>query len=413
MAKILLVKLSNASLYKDKNLTILEPLGLEYIAAAIDDEHEVQMMDLDYHTQDELQVKLRDFRPDFVGTTVSTPMVLEARHLATIARAILKDVKILIGGGHPSALPEQSLTDTQADIAIVGEGESVINSILIEEYQKTIYYGYAFDINDLNYPRRDLLPRDKYTSSYFIDGVKQHKCASVITSRGCPFQCNYCASKKILGSKVRYRDPIDIVDEIEHLISEYSIESILFLDDCFTLDKERTRAMCTEILKRDIKINWWLDTRVDTIDESLLQLMYESGCKLIVFGIEGGNQKILDRIGKQTRIPTIKSAFEMAHKAGIDTKANFMLGHLDETEADIMDSISLAKSLNATRYGFYLVLPLPGSKLYDIALERDVIFKDFSKFKWYECAPADISKVHADRLKELQQEAYKICPNKR
>ena len=117
ISKILLIKLSNASLYKTKNLTMLEPLGLEYIASAINERHEVRMMDMDYQTKPEVVSMLHDFDPDFVGTTVSTPMVLEARELMTIVSLVCPNAKRIIGGGHPSALPEQALKDTGADIA--------------------------------------------------------------------------------------------------------------------------------------------------------------------------------------------------------------------------------------------------------------------------------------------------------
>ena len=182
------------------------------------------------------------------------------------------------------------------------------------------------------------------------------RCASVITSRGCPFPCNYCASKKILGKAVRYRDAGLVIDEVEDLVSNYDVEAILFLDDCFTLDELRVVEMCEQIIKRGLKFHWWLDTRVDCISEELLNLMYVAGCRFIVYGVESGCQAVLDRIGKKIKVDDIMSAFEMTKRVGIDTKANFMFGHIDETREEIMESINLAKTYRCHKVW---VLPHP------------------------------------------------------
>ena len=264
-------------------------------------------------------------------------------------------------------------------------------------------------IDSIKPPRRDLLDRKFYKSSYDFEDKVGIKCASVITSRGCPFPCNYCASKTILGKKVRFRDPKLVADEIEDLIYKQGVGAILFLDDCFTLNEIKVIELCEQIINRGMDFYWWLDTRVDCISEGVLNLMYEAGCRFIVYGVEAGSQAVLDRIGKKIKVDQIKEAFEVTQRVGIDTKANFMLGHIDETYEEIEESISLAKSLNATRYGFYLTLPLPGSKLYEIAKVRDVITKGFDRFKWYDEPVSNISKVSAEDLLLLQKEAYKEC----
>ncbi len=411
MANILLVKLPNASLYKSKNLTILEPLGLEYIASAINREnHNVYLMDMDVVSENELFDCLNWSCLDFVGTTVSTPMVLEARKLVKKVKEADVETKVIIGGGHPTALPKNALNSTGADIAIIGEGENVINEILDNKLTAPIIAGIRInDLDVLSHPDRSLFPREAYKVSYSFGNKGLQKCASVITSRGCPFPCNYCASKTIHGNNVRFRSIFDIVSEIENLISYCEIQSILFLDDCFTLKEDRVIELCNTIIEKKLKFYWWLDTRVDCMSKSLLELMYKAGCRFIVYGVESGSQDVIDRIGKKIKIKDVEEVFKFTHEAGIDTKANFMLGHIDETEDEINESIALAKRLNATRYGFYLVLPLPGSPLYDIAVERDLITKSFDHFKWYDIPVSNISNVSSDKLMYLQRHAYNEC----
>ncbi len=416
MANCVLVKLPNARLYKDKNLTLLEPLGLQYIAAFANN-HNIKIVDLDIVGKSELFKTIDIINPEFIGITVSTPMVKECKELIVEIRAKYPNIKFIVGGGHPSALPLQSLRDTNADYAVRGEGELTFKEILDGAELKNIN-GLAFE-DTINLPRPyiknlDSLPlplrymdnRSSYRVSFDFDGIESQKCASIITSRSCPFNCIYCASKSIFGSKVRFRSISNIISEIEYLVNDLGINTILFVDDCFTLIKSRVENFCNEVIRKNLKFVWWIDTRVDYISEELLRLMKKAGCQFIVFGIESGSQRVIDRIGKKITIDSVIRAFRAAHNVGIYTKANFMLGHLDETEEDIFETINLAKLLKATRYGFYLVLPLPGSELYNIAIKRGCNIGDFGEFLWYGKPVSNISKVSHERLQELQKFAY-------
>ncbi len=409
MANIVFIKLPNASLYKNKNLTLLEPLGLEYLISAVRKYHDVDLVDLDICSPNSLLDIIRIRQPDFIGTTVSTPMVLEAKQVIEGVKRIKSDIKVIIGGGHPSALPEEALDYTGADIAVVGEGEIVLNDILEGRNTNRIVQGIQCDVDLLDFPARDLTARNKYEVSYSFDSKGLQRCASMITSRGCPFPCNYCASKTIHGAKVRFRDIDSIIMEISELINSYGIQAILFLDDCFTLREDRVIELCDKILERELKFNWWLDTRVDCMSERMLVKMKEAGCGFIVYGVESGSQKVLDRIGKKIKLEDVRKTFKLTHEVGIATKANFMLGHLEETEEDVIQTISLARELKATRYGFYLTLPLPGSPLYDIAVKKGLITKSFDHFKWYDIPVSEISKIEPNRILELQKKAYEEC----
>ena len=230
-------------------------------------------------------------------------------------------------------------------------------------------------------------------------------------SRSCPYRCVYCASKKIFGNKMTFRNVDNIIDELKILKKEYNISYIIFLDDCFTLVRSRIIELCQRMISEDINIKWWIDTRCDKIDKELLEIMKKAGCSNIVFGVESGNQNVLNRIKKNLKIPDIENAFKLTNEVGIESKCNMMIGHLDETEDEIMDSINLSRKLKATKSSFYKVIPLPGSELYEICIERKLITGDESEFEsmaWYKYPPI-ISKVSKERLEELQKLAYEIA----
>lgn len=427
--KILLIRPSNRKLYETGNSRRDEPLGLEYIAASLENGHRVKILDLDILNINPQQLRryLADEKPDFIGITASTPMLVDAKQIFTLVRAVLPDCKKIIGGAHPSCMPLNALEETGADAAVIGEGEYSFKDI-VEERPYDEVLGIAFkkngnfvinakrkpveDLDSLKHPAHHLVPRDNYQMSsyfeaYFNKNERPFRCASVITSRSCSFNCIYCASRKIFDTKVRLRSAENVVEEIAILYFELGVKAIMFVDDVFTLDEKRTTQICKMLIERKIKIKWWIDTRVDLVSEDLLRLMKEAGCRFIVYGVESGSQRILDMLNKSITLGQVREAFRITHKVGIDTKANFMLGHLDETEEEVLQSIKLAKELNSTKAGFYLTLPIPGSRLYEIAKERNLINKDFSEFMWYRLPVANLSRIDSRRLKAFQHYAYK------
>jgi len=397
-------------------------------------DHDVKILDLDIMelSDNELADYVAPEKPDYIGVSVATPMVAKTQSIFKVVEHILPQCVKVIGGPHPSSMPTQSLEHTGADVSVVGEGEYSFKE-LVEGVPYQRIKGIAFkdgtsfvsneprppieDLNSLPFPAHHMVPRDKYRmspyfDSYYSESERPIFSSSVITSRSCPYQCIFCATKKIFGGKVRFRSPQNVVDEVEYLNKELGVRAMMFVDDCFTLNKNRTTEICQQIIRRRIDIKWWIDTRVDHVSEELLQVMKEAGCRFIVYGVEAGSQRILDLIQKKITIEQVKRAFALTHNIGIDTKANFMLGHPTETEDEMIQSVNLAKELNPTKTAFYLVLPLPGTELYDIAQSQNLITKDFSQFMWYHLPVSNISGVSEKRLKEIQRWAYKVAPGK-
>jgi radical SAM superfamily enzyme YgiQ (UPF0313 family) len=401
--KVLFVNLSNARIYDTpEKRPILEPMWAEYIDAAVKDYHKTYILDM--NSNPALEPTLEEFLPDFVFVSITTPLVKEAKEVISVVRRKMPNVKVVIGGPHVSALSGEGI---DFDIAVKGEGEITSKKILDGLISSGVVIGEVPEINQLPFPTR--IERKGYFLDYADSLDHSQVLASVMTSRSCPWGCTYCASKIVFGRKLRSRTSQSVLDELTSLKEKYGVNRVIFLDDCFTVDKKRVEEICKGMIERKLNIKWWIDTRCDRVDEKTLTLMKQAGCDFIVFGVESGDQNVLNRIKKNVTLDTMREAFRLAKKVGIKTKCNIMIGHLDETREEIMRSIFFAKELDATKSSFYKVIPLPGSELYDVALQRGLISKEtsFDAFGWYKSPPV-ISKVSQEELDQLQKLAYSM-----
>jgi len=261
------------------------------------------------------------------------------------------------------------------------------------------------NLDDLPIPAYDLIPFKKY--SLYLQTQFQPT-ITMLTSRGCPFNCIYC-SKPVFGSSVRARSPESILEEIIFLKKNYNIKEIIFYDDSFTLEKERIIKLCKLIIKNNIKINWKCETRVNLVDQELLNLMKKAGCYMICYGIESGNQKILNVLKKGINLKEIKKAIELTRKAEIETLGYFMLGIPGETEKEIEQTIDLAKKLKLDYAQFSIATAYPGTELYQIAKKQGKITKDFSN-SFYALTKQkriiSLCDVNAEILKKYLKKAY-------
>jgi len=359
------------------------PLGLAYIAAyLVNNKINVSVIDAlaENISFQELKDKLSRSKADIIGIYMVSPRYDEAKTTIEICRQVLPSSVIIAGGPHPSAVPIETLKEIpQLNICAVGEGEITMLE-LIKCFQNGSNFstvdGIAFrekntgkiiitkprdfikNLDILPFPARHLFPIKKYkTHSPY---GRKNPYFSMITSRGCPFQCAYC-SKDVFKENFRALSAKRVCDEIENLIKQYNVREIHFYDDDFTMDIKRAEEICDEIIRRKIKIIWSCTTRVNLVNERLLKKMKEAGCWLISYGVESGNQKILDSIKKGITIKQIVSAFELTRKIGISTLAFFMLGLPGETSETIKESIELAKKLKPNFVSWGILIVYPGS----------------------------------------------------
>lgn len=312
---VLLIRPPRRNIY-DAGLSV-PPLGLAYIASSLRKQgHEVEILDA-YALRwswSKMSQHLQNIFVDVIGFTVMTPMLDTVIKATKIVRSSCK--YLIVGGPHPTAVKHDVFDDLpDIDYAVVGEGEQVICELLDYLHDRTCNVDFQIEkklpkgvvakgipfvpastpnVHEILLPSRDLLPQRHY---HYLFATKPGF-ATMISSRGCPFRCSFC-DKSVGGSRWRARSAVDVVDEMEKLQKE-NIGFINFYDDNFLLSRSRVVAICEEILRRNLHIEWKCEGRVDSVDLELLQLMRRAGCRVIAYGVESGNA--------QTSIQTIPPA---------------------------------------------------------------------------------------------------------
>jgi len=368
-----------------KTSFISPPLGLMYLAASLRKAgHQPLILDflLEKFNQDFL-FKTINRGVELIGISAVTPLIHNAIFLANLIKKKFPEKIIVFGGPHPSLLPKETLENCESvDFIVKGEGEERLNSLIdyLEGKRKEDELdGIAFrrngaiidlppkkyieNLDNLPFPARELVPIEKYSE---ILESREKPATILIASRGCPFHCIYC-SKPIFGNVFRARSPENILKEIELLKEKYKIKEIIFYDDIFTLNRERIIKLCQLLIEKKLNISWKCETRVNFIDEELLQLMRRAGCYLIGYGIESGNQRVLNILKKGTTIEGIEKAIKVTKRAGIEVLGYFIIGIPGETEKEIKETIRFAKSLDIDYALFSIATPYPETELYQIA----------------------------------------------
>jgi len=371
------------------------PLGLAYIASFLRDAgHDVAIHDMK-HTElerDAFVDVVRRFDPALVGLGLYTVTVPVGEEISQLLKAWKPSVKVVVGGPHPAGAPEECARNPHFDFAAVGEGE-VMMLDLIEALESGgdlskvagLWFtedptdpespvvtapprGWIDDLDALPWPARDLLPPlDSYAMTMFQ--YREWPATTIYTSRGCPYSCIFCERREILGNKFRVHTAGYVVDEIEHLITEYGIREIFFYDDTFTLDARRVEAICDEILRRGVEISWNISTHVGTVTRDLLRRMKLAGCWQIAYGIETGDPRVMQDILKGTTVDEVRERIQWTTDAGIEAKGLFMIGHPTDTPESIDRTIEFARSLPIASANFKITTPFVGTPLRDMAAD--------------------------------------------
>ncbi|MFH0794883.1 MAG: radical SAM protein, partial [bacterium] len=196
---------------------------------------------------------------------------------------------------------------------------------------------------------------------------------TVITNRGCPFKCVYCLAQQVAGAKNRYRSVENVIAELKECMNRHNIRNFLFRSDLFTQNKKWVKSLCEAILDEKLDIEWACNSRVDTINEDLARTMKKAHCWIIAFGVESGNQEILDKIDKEATIAQARSGIAATKAAGIKTSVYFLMGLPWDTPQTIKDNMRFARELEPDFLEIFYVYPFPGTPLYDIAVKEGLI----------------------------------------
>ena len=352
----------------------LPPLGLAYLAAVLErDGIETDIHDnylLQWHN-DKVAGLASSY--DVVGITGLTSTSLMAIDLAQR----LKDKFLICGGPHATLFPEQMKQYFNA--VVKGEGERIITEIVINK-KEGVFDGIKIDnLDELPLPTRHKLPLELYPMKN--EFLKANRVFSVNTSRGCPYLCSFCSVKTIWGRTYRSFSPKRIAEEIKYLIDNYQANGIYFREDNFTFDRNRVVNICKLI--KDWKVEWLCESRVEHLDDELVKVMQEAGCRGIWFGTESGNNRVLKMLHKGVDKEKAIIAFHLCRKYGIKTGASFMLGLPSETRKEMYETLNFAHKLDSYWTWFNYYLGIPGSDLYETIIKEQWYDKiDERKFVW-------------------------------
>ncbi|MFZ5573410.1 MAG: B12-binding domain-containing radical SAM protein [Thermodesulfobacteriota bacterium] len=399
--KVLLINPPRLAEIAGNNPAIIEeqrgfnpPLGLLYIAAFLEKsaEHEVRVLDSQVEKlgYDGLKQRIADLRPDIVGITAMTLTLIDVLQTAATVKEINPDTIVVLGGPHVNLFPEETIRFANVDYLVLGEGEEVFRDLVAAIDKggdpaaiKGVFFlcnggivntgsrPHIENLDALPFPARHLVPYRQYTSLL----SKGKVVTTIITSRGCPYQCAFC-DRPSLGKKFRARSAVNIVDELEECV-QMGIQEFLFYDDTFTVSKKRVLEVCREIVRRRLTISWDIRARVDTVDEEMLAHLRRAGCSGIHYGVEAGTEKILKVLNKGISLAHAATIFKLTRRQKIQTLAYFMIGNPTETIADIQATFRMMKRLNPDYVHLTILTPFPGTRIYLDGLKSGRIEKDW------------------------------------
>jgi len=372
-----------------KNYGDYPPMNLAYVAAvARSFGHEVHFIDASAEklSKEETVKRLKKIKPDAILFTITTYLFHQTlawiRYLKQKTGAI-----IIVGGIHLRLYPKETLTHKAIDYAVIGDCENTLPQLLeaiekqkplknvqhigFREKGSIIITGTGEFCNFLPgvYPARDLLPNAKYYS--FISQRKNY--SGLLTSRGCPMQCNYCEQGRNRYASVR--ETADVIKEIKECYNKHGIREFDFFDPIFTLNKKRAGMICDAIRKLGLDIEYAIRTRTDCINNELLRKLKSSGCKRIYYGIESSDEDVLKNINKNQDLKTVKEAVRKTRKHGIDTFGYFMFGCPGDTLQTLRKSAKYSRELDLDYVQYNNFVALAGTKIYADLMEK--IKKDF------------------------------------
>jgi anaerobic magnesium-protoporphyrin IX monomethyl ester cyclase len=330
----------------------------------------------------EVAAQIVALRPDYLGLSATTISITNAARIAALVKRELPEVVTIVGGAHASAVPERTLEAFDAlDFAIAGEGEWALYELLDRletglpawdvpglayRLDGKIYANprapFLDDLDVLPHPAWDLLPDFPHRFQPSLFSYPSTPVASLITSRGCPFSCSFC-DRSTSGRKGRMHSVEYVVEMCQRLV-DMGVRHILFVDDLFTVRKDRVRALCEAFLERGFTFTWSCSSHPNLLDLDTMKLMKRAGCWQIAYGIESGSQRILDVVKREVKIPKMRETLRMTREAGIRSKGYVMLGHPTEGLDSLAETLEFLKVVELDIAQVTKFTPYPGTPAY-------------------------------------------------
>lgn len=409
------------------------PLGLGYLASYLETKgHRVSIFDGTLHnaSMQDFVKEISKFKPKLIGISVVTRGHNRAKEMIKVIRRKYKKIPIVIGGSQVTAAPEIVIKDLGADYAIVGEGEltllELVNALEKEKNWFSQIKGLVYkmsaekikinperelisDLDILPFPAWHLMPPKKYRIAPILEPAHGSPVAPILTTRGCPYNCSFCASNITWKRKLRQRSVENVIGEIKLLKEKYGVREIHLCDDNFTMDIKRAEKMCDAFINEKVNLPWQCPNgvRIDRLTPELLRKMKTSGCYSVGLGIESGNEEMLKKISKHLDLKIVPKVLKMLHSAGIEAYGFFILGLPGETRETANETINFALQNSFDRVWFNIFTPYPGSS----AFSEWIGNKKFSEIDWdkHDCSTAVMasSEFSIKEIEKLQKQAIR------
>jgi len=402
------------------------PVTLTTAAALLEaDGHHLRLVDFPARgaTIRDLEAMVRSEHPDIALWSTATPTMAFDLYISDVIKKIRSDILTCIFGTHVTACPDEILRNSSVDIVIRGEPEQIIRRLCASGLSDiSTIPGISYRSSRIGQFQHN--PSESWLSPETIPAPAWHYLdirpyrlplsgrtfLIVAPIRGCPYRCNFCTAPLYYGSKLRKRPIASVIEEIQNNIARHHISEFFIWADTFTADRRYVQEFCQAILASGMKISWTCNSRVDTIDEETLVLMKKAGLWMISFGLESGNDAILEKTGKKITVAQSIAAVNMASKAGIKVAGHFIFGLPGETEQTLEDTLRLSLSLSLDIAQYYTAAPFPGTDLYRDALREgwlpDRSARDTSRLSQSPAA-LELPGLPSSRVEAFRRHAYR------
>lgn len=414
----------------------LMPLGPGYIATALKRcSIDVQVLDCSIFSYDDIEIAKRVIQSGctIFGIGALYPMIKEVERICNIIRTVVPKATIILGGSLPTPIPEFALRRTRADFATIGEAEITIVELMealagLRDVSSVKGITYIRDgefidngkpvlprrvtKEEVGWPERELFPVEHYIRApNFYPYTENERLLTISTGRGCPYACNFC----FRVSSYRIREFDEMFDEMEYLIDRYKLDGFYIIDDLMMLSQHKVKAFCEGIINRGLKIRFNCTGRVNTVTPEIIRLLKEAGCVAIFYGIESGNEHVLENMSKKTNLEQVYEAVRLTKEQGIYCEYGIMFGQPGEDLTTLKDSVELVKNLSYGEYRSQKIfgcVPFPGSGLYDWCKETGRIKDDQDFYDRYICQdwsldqiPVNMTSLPDDQVNKIFREA--------
>ncbi len=430
--KVLLVRAPN--LYKSeqwkKQGVLRTPTNMALLGAYLRESgpYEPEILDLETYNLNsipEIAGTISSRNSRYVGFTTLTPRFPTIMRIAQELKTQSPNVTTIVGGPHISGRP-QDCRYPGIDYGITGEGEQAFLELLDNLRQgedpseiKNLVHKvdgnvvvnprrqFMKDLDSLPYPAWDLIDLSQYKEPAFF-GQEPH--AGVFTTRGCPQDCVFCASKVTWDRRLRYRSLDNVMGEFEDL-AKRGVRNLYFYDDQFALKPERAIDLCNRMIQTGIDFRYVVQIRADSVNPELARVLKKSGCLSAAIGVETGNEEMLQRIRKKETKDEIRAAVTMLKEAGVPITTSYIIGLPGDTHETIQQTLEFARELNTQQRKFMLLTPVPGTDVYNLAVQKGLLDPDdldqMENTTFYDRTAVNLSDVSTEELLRYQDQAYR------